>query len=190
MRGRAGVSYGARLRGAARCPQRAFDGAPRAKRVGDNALHLGACARRDADEAAWGQAAPPQSEKRSRAGTQRVGVAARIHARRAVANRENSYRVNPVAKTPAHSIRSLARTLRISPTTVSEALRGVPRVARATIARVRAAAEQHGYQRNPIAGAVMSHLRRSRSAHYRGTLGLLEIAEAQQPAGARAFSDA
>ncbi len=63
----------------------------------------------------------------------------------------------------------------------------MPRVAQATVDRVLAAARRHGYRRNPIAGAIMSEIRRSRSAHYRGTLGLLELAEPQRPPGAREF---
>lgn len=89
----------------------------------------------------------------------------------------------------AKSIRALARRLRVSPTTVSEALRGVPRVARKTAERVRAAAAQHGYTRNPIAGAVMSELRRRRASDYRGTIGVVELAEAHRPIGAREFSE-
>lgn len=86
-------------------------------------------------------------------------------------------------------MRALARLLRVSPTTVSEALRGVPRVATETAARIRAAAERHGYKRNPIAGAVMAEIRRSKSAHYRGTLAVIEVAEPNRPLGARMFSE-
>lgn len=95
--------------------------------------------------------------------------------------------MNPPRKTPAASIRALARRLRLSPTTVSEALRGVPRVAKETITRVQAEATRHGYRYNPLAGAVLSEVRRSRSPHFRGTLGLLAIEETDLPPGADAF---
>lgn len=87
-------------------------------------------------------------------------------------------------------MRALAKLLRLSPTTVSESLRGVPRVAATTAARVRAAAKRFGYARNPIAGAVMAEIRRSKAAHYRGTLALLDVDEPQRPRGARMFSEA
>lgn len=118
----------------------------------------------------------------------RSGVGETLHAGASSANGQNSHRVNPRDKHPS-TVRALARLLQVSPTTVSEALRGVPRVAPETAARVRAAAEQHGYRRNPIAGAVMAEIRRSRGAHYRGTLALIEVAEANRPIGARSFSE-
>lgn len=86
-------------------------------------------------------------------------------------------------------MRALARLLRVSPTTVSEALRGKARVAATTAARVRAEAERLGYRRNPIAGAIMAELRRSRVARYRGTLAVLELFEPDRPEGGRRFSD-
>ena len=97
--------------------------------------------------------------------------------------------MNSRPKNAPSNVRALARLLHVSPTTVSESLRGVARVAPKTAARVRAAAEQLGYRRNPIAGAVMAEIRRSRGAHYRGTLGMIEVAEGNRPAGARMFSE-
>ncbi len=102
----------------------------------------------------------------------------------------NSHCVNPRPRELPRTVRALARLLRLSPTTVSEALRGVPRVAPATTNRVRAAAARYGYKRNPIAGAVMAEIRRTKVAHYRGTLALLEVAEPHRPLGARMFSEA
>src|SRR5690606_17029765 len=46
-----------------------------------------------------------------------------------------------------------------------------------TVERVRAAARAAGYERNPLTGAVMSLLRRSRGQQFRGVLGALEFVE-------------
>ena len=75
----------------------------------------------------------------------------------------------------APTLRSLARELGLSRTTLSDALSGSPRVKAETVARVRAAAKAAGYERNPLAGAVMSQLRRSRSQQFRGVLAVVEI---------------
>jgi LacI family transcriptional regulator len=75
------------------------------------------------------------------------------------------------------TIRSLAKLLRLSVATVSEALRESARVAPATRKRVRRAAEKAGYQTNPLLGAALSAVRRSRHQHYRGTLALVDTAE-------------
>jgi DNA-binding LacI/PurR family transcriptional regulator len=69
-----------------------------------------------------------------------------------------------VAPCPTPTLRSLARELGLSRTTLSDALRGSPRVKAETVARVRAAAKAAGYERNPLTGAVMSQLRRSRGS--------------------------
>ena len=55
---------------------------------------------------------------------------------------------------PAPSLRDLARTLGLSHTTVSEALRNSPRVSAATRQRVLKAARVAGYRANPLAGAL------------------------------------
>jgi LacI family transcriptional regulator len=81
--------------------------------------------------------------------------------------------VNPNAPT----VRSIARALGLSHTTVSDALRGVGRVDPVTAERVRAAAEAAGYRRNPLAAAVMSELRRSRGGTFRGVLAALDVHE-------------
>lgn len=73
------------------------------------------------------------------------------------------------------SLRQLARTLNLSHTTVSEALRGCPRVHPKTRARVLAAATKAGYRYNPLAGALMSEMRRSRTGTFRGGLALVDI---------------
>lgn len=85
------------------------------------------------------------------------------------------------------NIRALARRLRLSPTTVSEALRGVTRVAPATAERVRAEAARAGYRYNPLAGAVMSQVRRAEIRGFRGALAMIDLEETDRPGGAAAF---
>src|SRR5436190_5384362 len=82
----------------------------------------------------------------------------------------------------APTLRTLARSLGLSRTTVSDALRGSPRVNPDTVARVREAAKAAGYERNPLTGAVMSLLRRSRGQQFRGVLAAIEIVEAERSA--------
>jgi len=75
----------------------------------------------------------------------------------------------------APSIREIARTLGLSHTTVSEALRESPRVNAATRRRVQKAAKAVGYRPNPLAGALMSEMRRARSGTFRGLLAILDL---------------
>ncbi len=77
----------------------------------------------------------------------------------------------------APTVRSLARALGLSHTTVSDALRGKGRVDPATVVRVKQAAKEAGYKRNPLAAAVMSELRRSRGGTFRGVLAALDLFE-------------
>ncbi len=88
---------------------------------------------------------------------------------------------------PAPTLRSLARTLGLSRTTVSDALRGSPRVDPNTAARVRKAAREAGYRRNPLAGALMSELRRSRGTAFRGVLAAVDFNEPDRPDDAARF---
>jgi LacI family transcriptional regulator len=83
-------------------------------------------------------------------------------------------------KSPAPTVRSIARTLGLSHTTVSDALRGRGRVDPATVVRVEKAARAVGYRRNPLAAAVMSELRRSRGATFRGVLAAVDLLEPQR----------
>lgn len=76
---------------------------------------------------------------------------------------------------PATSIREIARSLGLSHTTVSEALRHSPRVNEATRLRVQKAAKAAGYRPNPLAGALMSEMRRARSGTFRGLLAILDL---------------
>src|SRR3954471_735229 len=80
-------------------------------------------------------------------------------------------------KTSPPTVRSLARELGLSHTTVSDALRGQGRVDPATIVRVKKAASDAGYRRNPLAAAVMSELRRSRGGTFRGVLAAVDVFE-------------
>lgn len=73
------------------------------------------------------------------------------------------------------TIRSLAQTLGLSVATVSEALRDSPRVQEKTRARVHRAAKQAGYQSNPLLGATLSALRRSRHQGFSGVLALVDV---------------
>jgi LacI family transcriptional regulator len=73
------------------------------------------------------------------------------------------------------TIRSLAQSLGLSVATVSEALRNSPRVQEKTRARVQRAADQAGYQPNPLLGATLSALRRSRHQGFSGVLALVDV---------------
>ncbi|MBC8012309.1 MAG: LacI family DNA-binding transcriptional regulator [Burkholderiales bacterium] len=75
---------------------------------------------------------------------------------------------------PAISLRELAVRLDVSHATVSEALRGSPRVKTATRLRIIAEAERLGYRANPLASALMTEMRRSRNGSFRGTLALFD----------------
>lgn len=88
---------------------------------------------------------------------------------------------------PAPTLRSLAKTLGLSRTTVSDALRGSPRVDPNTAARVKKAADEAGYTRNPLAGALMSELRRSRGGSFRGVLAAVDFDEPDRPLSAARF---
>ncbi len=89
---------------------------------------------------------------------------------------------------PAPTLRTLAKSLGLSRTTVSEALRGSACVKPATAERIRQAAKAAGYEPNPLAGAVMSELRRSRGNAFRGVLAAVSFTEPQQPTRSTAFN--
>lgn len=85
------------------------------------------------------------------------------------------------------TLRSLEQTLGLSRTTISKALRGSPFVRESTAERIRLAAAAAGYERNPLAGAVMSEQRRSRGELFRGVLALLDQDEQDRPGYAGRF---
>ena len=89
----------------------------------------------------------------------------------------------------APTLRTLARTLGLSRTTISDALRGSPRVNPQTAERVRAAAKAAGYESNPLTGTVMSLLRRSRSQKFRGVLAAIEMVDADRPQHAVRYNE-
>lgn len=89
----------------------------------------------------------------------------------------------------APTLRTLAKTLGLSRTTISDALRGSPRVNPQTAERVRAAAKAAGYESNPLTGTVMSLLRRSRSQKFRGVLAAVEIVDGPQPEHAVRYNE-
>lgn len=80
------------------------------------------------------------------------------------------------------TVRTLALALGVSRTTVSEALRGNACVHPATAARIRAAADAAGYRANPLVGAVMSEVRRSRNQIFRGVIAAVDLDETERPA--------
>lgn len=73
------------------------------------------------------------------------------------------------------TLRELARSLGLSHTTVSEALRDSPRVKPQTRELVLRAAQEAGYKYNPLAGALMSEMRRSRAGIFRGVVAILDL---------------
>lgn len=89
--------------------------------------------------------------------------------------------------TDVPTLRSLARALGLSRTTVSDALRGSPRVDPNTAARVKKAARDAGYRRNPLAGALMSELRRSRGSAFRGVIAAIDFNEPDRPPAAARY---
>lgn len=78
---------------------------------------------------------------------------------------------------PAPSINTLARTLGLSRTTVSDALRGKGRVASTTVLRVRQAAKVVGYRVNPLLATVLGAINRSDRAIFRGALAMIDVHE-------------
>ncbi|MDP0499944.1 MAG: LacI family DNA-binding transcriptional regulator [Verrucomicrobiota bacterium JB022] len=78
------------------------------------------------------------------------------------------------------SVRELARSLGLSHTTVSDALRNNPRVKEETRQRVLQAADEAGYQYNPLAGALMSEMRRSGVGTFRGVVAIVDLEDAHQ----------
>lgn len=75
------------------------------------------------------------------------------------------------------TVRSIARSLRLSAATVSNALNNRGRVSPATLRRVREAAAAVGYRHNPLAGSLMSELRRSRGGTFHGVIAAVDINE-------------
>lgn len=79
--------------------------------------------------------------------------------------------------TPSPTLRELANLLKLSPATISLALRNDPRVAASTKERVMAAAQEHGYKLNPAIASLMSQVRGSRRVAYQESIGWLNFWE-------------
>ncbi|HEY0943878.1 MAG TPA: LacI family DNA-binding transcriptional regulator [Opitutaceae bacterium] len=90
----------------------------------------------------------------------------------------------------ASSIRTLAAQLGLSRTTVSDALRNAPWVSTDTARRVQAAAEEAGYKLNPLASAVMSHLRQGRGRSFLGVLAAVNLDDQERSPAAMRFHHA
>lgn len=88
---------------------------------------------------------------------------------------------------PTPTLRSLARLLGLSHTTVSDALRGAGRVDPETVERVRKVAAESGYSHNPLAANLMSQMRRSRGATFRGSLAVIDSHEPSRPPASAHF---
>ena len=78
---------------------------------------------------------------------------------------------------PLANVRSLARQLGLSASTVSDALRRKGRVSAATNDKVHAAAQAAGYRVNPLTAHVLAEIRRTRGQNLRGTIATVEIDE-------------
>lgn len=89
---------------------------------------------------------------------------------------------------PRPTVRTLAKELGLSRSTVSNALRGLPGVNVDTRRRVRQAADARGYRAHPFAAEVMSQLRRSSQTKQVGTLAVLEMDEPGRPPVAAIFN--
>lgn len=81
------------------------------------------------------------------------------------------------------SVRELARSLGLSHTTVSDALRKNPRVRKETRQRVLIAAEKAGYRYNPLAGALMSQMRRKGVTAFQGVLAVVDFVSMEERTG-------
>ncbi len=79
------------------------------------------------------------------------------------------------------SLSLLADACGVSTATVSRALSGHPAVRAEVRSAIEAAADRHGYKRNPLVGKLMSQLRSGRTAQFLGNLAVIHIPSAAQP---------
>ena len=96
----------------------------------------------------------------------------------------------PSADSPKRlpSIRKIAAAAGASPMTVSRALRGSSLVTEEKRKRIEQVARDMGYVRNPLAGALMSEMRRSRPRAFHGVLAVLDMdGPEHRPAGSVAY---
>lgn len=73
------------------------------------------------------------------------------------------------------NLRHLARLARLSPSAVSLALRGSPKISAATKKRVRRLADRAGYRPDPTVVAMMNQLRKPRAARQQACLGVISF---------------
>lgn len=78
-------------------------------------------------------------------------------------------------------MRSMARTLGLSRTTVSDSLRDHPRVKAKTRALVQAHARAVGYHFNPLASSILSEVRRTRLSAFHGVVAAVSLDEPARP---------
>lgn len=78
-------------------------------------------------------------------------------------------------------MRSMARALGLSRTTVSDSLRNHPRVNAATRSIVQAHAREIGYRFNPLASSILSEVRRTRLSAFHGVLAAVSLEEPTRP---------
>lgn len=74
------------------------------------------------------------------------------------------------------TVRSLAKQAGVSAATVSLALRNHPRISSSVRERIRALAEKAGYEANPAVSQLLSQIRGSSAATFRGTIGIVYTA--------------
>lgn len=90
-------------------------------------------------------------------------------------------RVYPLMNDARPTMRSMARALALSRTTVSDSLRNHPRVNQVTRARVQAHARETGYRFNPLASSILSEVRRTRLSAFHGVLAAVNLEEPTRP---------
>jgi len=79
------------------------------------------------------------------------------------------------------TIRSIAKALGLSRTTVSDALRSQPRVNTKTRSIVCEHAREVGYRFNPLASSILSEVRQTRLSSFRGVLAAVSLEEPTRP---------
>lgn len=88
------------------------------------------------------------------------------------------------------TIQDIADKVGISKSTVSCALRNSPLVAKETLEKVQKAAEEMGYQVNPLKSLLMRQLRRKTSGHWSPTVAMLNFYPSEKEFhGIEGFSD-
>jgi DNA-binding LacI/PurR family transcriptional regulator len=86
-----------------------------------------------------------------------------------------------IAIVPPMSVREIARLARLSPSTVSLALRNSPKLAESTRRHVRAIAQRKGYHPNAKVVALMSQLRASRVQSAEACFGVVSFYDTPRP---------